>query len=288
MGEKKVENNEWRKAFALILKKGGRKMDKDLPIAVFDSGIGGISVLSELLKILPKEDFIYFGDRANAPYGIRSAEEVRALTVKNFELLLARGIKAFVIACNTATSVAVKTLRERYPDLVIIGVEPALKPAALCAEHPTVAVLATPLTLKETKFSELLKRYSDTAHVIPFACAGLVELIERGVSEGEELESFLSELLSPLQDKNLDCAVLGCTHYPLIKDAIGRVLGERVKLFDGGYGTARETRRRLEEIGALETSNKKGRVVFIDSNYPDSDAPEESMLRKFGEKYLCL
>ena len=143
-------------------------MKKRAPIAVFDSGIGGLSVLSELVKIMPNEDFLYFGDRANAPYGTKSAEQVRALTEKAFEDMLERGIKAFVIACNTATSVAVRTLRERYPDFIIIGVEPALKPAALCAEHPTVAVLATPLTLNETKFSDLLQRYSDNARVIPY------------------------------------------------------------------------------------------------------------------------
>ena len=213
---------------------------------------------------------------------------MRALTVKNFEILAKRGIKAFVIACNTATSVAVKELRESNPDFVIIGVEPALKPAALCAEHPTVAVLATPLTLKEAKFSELLSRYSDNARVIPFACAGLVEFIERGIVEGEEIDSFLSELFAPLKKETLDCVVLGCTHYPLAKDAIIKALGGNVRVFDGGYGTARETRRRLEEIGALRGSKSRGKVTFLDSSYPDMEAPSDSVLRRFGEKYICL
>ena len=263
-------------------------MKKRAPIAVFDSGIGGLSVLSELVKIMPNEDFLYFGDRANAPYGTKSAEQVRALTEKAFEDMLERGIKAFVIACNTATSVAVRTLRERYPDFIIIGVEPALKPAALCAEHPTVAVLATPLTLNETKFSDLLQRYSDNARVIPFACAGLVEFIERGIVNGDELDSFLSELFLPLKSEKIDCAVLGCTHYPLAKGAIIKALGREVRIFDGGYGTARETRRRLEEKGMLECSKEKGRVTFLDSSYPGGIAPEGSLLKKFGEEYLCL
>ena len=263
-------------------------MKKRAPIAVFDSGLGGLSVLSELVKIMPNEDFIYYGDRANAPYGTKSAQQVRALTEEVFEEMLGRGIKAFVIACNTATSVAARTLREKYPDFIIIGVEPALKPAALCAEHPTVAVLATPLTLRETKFALLLSRYSESARVIPFACAGLVELIERGVLRGEELDLFLSELLAPLKDENIDCAVLGCTHYPLIKDAISEALGKDVRIFDGGYGTARETRRRLEEKDLLDASGEGGSVIFLDSLYPDAAAPDSSLLKKIGEEYLCL
>ena len=261
--------------------------DMSLPIAVFDSGLGGMSVLSELIKILPNENFIYFGDSANAPYGTKSADEVRALTVLVFERLLARGIKAFVIACNTATSVSVAYLRERYPDMLIIGVEPALKPAALCAQHPTVAVLATPLTLKETKFSELLSKYSEDARVIPFACPGLVEFVERGIFEGEELDTFLSGLFEPLKKERLDCVVLGCTHYPLVKGAIIKALGDDVRVFDGGYGTARQTARRLEEAGLLNKSEKKGRIEIIDSSYPNETDPEKSILQRFSKEYLC-
>ena len=142
----------------------------NLPIAVFDSGIGGVSVLKELVSTLPNENFIYYGDTANAPYGVKSAEQVRELTFSVYEKLKVEGIKAFVIACNTATSVAVADLREKYPDDIIIGVEPALKPAVESREHPTVAVLATPLTLKEEKFAKLLSRFESNAHVIPFAC----------------------------------------------------------------------------------------------------------------------
>ena len=261
--------------------------DMSLPIAVFDSGLGGVSVLSELVKILPNENFIYFGDSANAPYGTKSADEVRALTVRAFERLYARGIKAFVIACNTATSVSVAYLRETYKNIAIIGVEPALKPAALCAEHPTVAVLATPLTLKETKFSELLSRYSESARVIPFACPGLVEFVEKGIVCGAELDGFLSELFEPLKKEKLDCVVLGCTHYPLAKGAIIKALGEDVRVFDGGYGTARETRRRLECEGLLNISKEKGKIDFIDSSYPDEVNPEGSILLRFGKEYLC-
>lgn len=260
--------------------------DKNLPIAVFDSGLGGISVLKELLKVLPNENFIYYGDTANAPYGVKSANEVRALTFSVYEKLKSRGIKAFVIACNTATSVAVASLREKYPNDIIVGVEPALKPASMCSEHPTVAVLATPLTLKEEKFSSLLGRYSQNARVIPFACPGLVEFVERGEIGGERLETFLSELLSPLKRETLDAVVLGCTHYPFVKEHICRVLGNNILIFDGSVGTSLQTKRRLENAQILNECGN-GKIVFLDSSYPEIENPDESMLVRFGGEYLC-
>ena len=261
--------------------------EKCLPIAVFDSGIGGVSVLRELVNIMPHENFIYFGDTANAPYGTKSAEKVREMTFSVYEKLKARGIKAFVIACNTATSVAVASLREKYQNDIIIGVEPALKPAVMSGVHPTVAVFATPLTLKEEKFALLLSRFENKANVIPFACPGLVEFVERGEVEGEELHSFLLELFAPLMDKNLDAIVLGCTHYPFVKKEISAILGEKVKIFDGSMGTALNTRRRLEEANLLNDTEQKGRVIFIDSSYPNEENASDSMLVNFGGEYLC-
>jgi glutamate racemase len=261
--------------------------ERELSIAVFDSGLGGISVLKELIRLLPNENFIYYGDTANAPYGVKSAEHVRCLTFSVYERLKAEGIKAFVIACNTATSVAVAQLREKYPEDIIIGVEPALKPAVLCKEHPTVAVLATPLTLKEEKFAALMQRFLDSARVIPFACPGLVEFVERGEIKGERLEEFLSELLAPLKEEKLDAVVLGCTHYPFVKDGISRVLGNDVMIFDGSTGTARETRRRLENAELLCDESKKGSIVFLDSSYPNDKNSNKSMLTVFGGEYIC-
>ncbi len=257
-----------------------------MPIAVFDSGLGGISVLKELLKALPGENFIYYGDTANAPYGVKSADEVRALTFSAYEKLRKTGIKAFVIACNTATSVAVASLREKYPHDIIIGVEPALKPAVACCENPTVAVLATPLTLKEEKFAALMSRFSGDAKVIPFACPGLVEFVERSEVNTDNFKTFLSSLLSPLKSERLDAVVLGCTHYPLIKDAISNEIGEGVLIFDGSEGTARETKRRLENAGLL-SCEAEGNVIFIDSAYPDVINPGRSALMRFGGEYLC-
>lgn len=261
--------------------------DMDMSVAVFDSGLGGISVLKELVKLLPNEKFIYYGDTANAPYGTKTAERVRELTFSAYEKLKGEGIKAFVIACNTATSVAVAHLRAAYPDDIIIGVEPALKPAALCKDHPTVAVLATPLTLKEEKFALLLGRFADGAKVIPFACPGLVEFVERGEISGEGLDSFLMELLAPLKQERLDAVVLGCTHYPLVRESISRILGENVMIFDGSMGTAKETRRRLEVAGLLKDDSLKGSIVFMDSSYPNDKNPKGSMLTGFGGEYIC-
>lgn len=261
-------------------------VDCKMPIAVFDSGLGGISVLKELLRLLPNENFIYYGDTANAPYGVKSAEQVRELTFSVYERLKNRGIKAFVIACNTATSVAVAALREKYPRDIIIGVEPALKPAVLCAQHPTVAVLATPLTLKEEKFATLMGRFGDDAEVIPFACPGLVEFVERGEITGDGLQEFLNGLLTPLKREQLDAVVLGCTHYPLVKDAIVEALGGEVLVFDGSAGTARETKRRLESAGLLNNGSDGG-VVFIDSAYPNTENADRSTLMRFGGEYLC-
>ena len=261
--------------------------ERDLSVAVFDSGLGGISVLKELVRALPNENFIYYGDTANAPYGVKSAERVRELTFSVYEKVKAEGIKAFVIACNTATSVAVAQLREKYPDDIIIGVEPALKPAVLCKEHPTVAVLATPLTLKEEKFASLMQRFLDSARVIPFACPGLVEFVERGEIKGDALEEFLSTLLAPLKTEKLDAVVLGCTHYPFVKESISHVLGSDVMIFDGSIGTARETRRRLENAGLLRDDSQEGSIVFIDSSYPNDKNSKKSMLTVFGGEYIC-
>ena len=261
--------------------------EKYLPIAVFDSGLGGVSVLKELINVMPHENFIYFGDTANAPYGVKSADEVRALTLSVYEALRKRGIKAFVIACNTATSVAVASLREKYPQDIIIGIEPALKPAVNCCENPRVAVLATPLTLKEEKFALLLERFENNARVIPFACPGLVEFVERGEVSGDALHSFLENLLAPLKREKLDAVVLGCTHYPFVKSEISSILGDDVMIFDGSLGTALNTCRRIRLEGLLNDQDEKGRVIFIDSSYPNKEDASESVLVNFGGEYLC-
>lgn len=234
------------------------------PIGVLDSGVGGISVLRELVKLMPGEDYIYFGDSANAPYGTKAAQEVIDLTVKNTEYLLENGAKAIVIACNTATSVAAKLLRNRYPDMPIIGIEPALKPAVLAKEHSTVLVMATPMTLEQEKFNNLMHFYEEDARIIKVPCPGLVELIESGILDGEELSSYLEERFASYEKDTIDGVVLGCTHYPLIKDTVQRIFANSV-IYDGGYGTAKQTRKRLEECGLLSGRVSGGKVRFFNS-----------------------
>ena len=235
-------------------------------IAVFDSGVGGISVLRHLVRIMPEERFLYFGDSANAPYGTRTKEEVKQLTFAAAEKLLARGIKALVVACNTATSAAIRDLRSAYPELIIIGIEPALKLAADKFPGGHLGVMATPMTLREEKFSRLMERFRESCEIYKIPAPGLVELIESGKADSPDAEALLQDLFAPYP--KLDALVLGCTHYPFAAKAIGRVLGREVALLDGGDGTARETRRRLKEAGLLRSG--EGSVVMLNSkNDPD-------------------
>lgn len=237
------------------------------PIAVFDSGVGGISVLRELKYLMPQENFYYYGDSANAPYGTKSLEEVRKLTMGHVDGFIKDGAKAVVVACNTATSAAVRLLRQKYENVPIIGIEPALKPAVLSGKNPNVVVMATPMTIREEKFHNLMDRYTHMAHIIPLPCPGLMEYIEHGDIQGEELLEFLGKLFEPFDKQKLDAVVLGCTHYPFVSRELKKVLGGDVTLFDGGEGVARETKRRLVQKGLLDTGEAPGEIVFDNSEH---------------------
>ena len=240
-------------------------------IAVFDSGVGGISVLRHLLRHLPGERFLYFGDSANAPYGSRSTEEVRQLTLAAARKLTSEySIKALVIACNTATAAAVKQVREAYPELIVIGIEPALKVGADHFPGGAIGVMATEVTLREEKFDTLLHRFERSCTIAKIPAPGLVQRIEAGDTDGPETEALLRTILEKYIGK-LDALVLGCTHYPFAARAISRILGDRVQLLDGGDGTARETKRRLKAAGLLE--NGQGEVTVINS------ADDSNMIR---------
>ena len=226
-------------------------MDKNSDIAVFDSGVGGVSVLRELRRIMPGERYYSFGDSANAPYGRKTTDQVRTLTLAaGKKLLVDRDCKALVVACNTATAAAITELRAAYPDRIIVGIEPALKLA--CDRHPggTIGIMATDVTLREQKLAALMERVKRDCTVLRVQAPGVVELVEAGKCDTAEAVALMEKLLSPYGDR-LDALVLGCTHYPFMKKAMAKVLGTGVELLDGGEGTARETKRRLAEAGLL-------------------------------------
>lgn len=230
-------------------------------ICVFDSGLGGISVLKEITRLLPHENIVFFGDSANAPYGVKTEKEVQDLTMRAIRHYVDEGVKAIVIACNTATSAAAPLLRSTF-SIPVIGVEPALKPAVM-AGHRRILVMATAVTLRLEKFQKLEERYGKNAEVITVPGIGVVEAIESRKADTEEFHDLLENLLGPYRGK-VDCVVLGCTHYPFIKKQIAAVLGD-LPFYDGGAGTAKELRRRLEERGILNASPAQGRVIFESS-----------------------
>lgn len=231
------------------------------PVGFLDSGLGGISVLGEALRVLPEENFIYFGDTRNIPYGDKPPETVCQYTHAAVDTLMERGCKAIVIACNTATSVAAAQLRQELP-LPIIGMEPALKPASLLPGDGRVLVMATQNTLKLPKFQALMALYGKDA--IPLPCSGLMECVEEGQLSGPRVEGLLGELFAPYRDQNIKAVVLGCTHYPFLRKTISRFFSPDVALIDGNLGTVRQLRRRLEEENLL-SPGPGGNVTFLSS-----------------------
>lgn len=241
--------------------------DRNSPIGVFDSGVGGIGTLSALRRELPRERFLFYGDTANAPYGTKSRDEVMACVSRIMEHLLAQDVKAVVIACNTATAVAAAELRARY-EVPIIGIEPALKPAHEMRREGSILVLATPMTLKLEKFHALYERYGEGA--IPLPCPGLMELVEREADE--EARRYLLELLEPYDLNKVDAVVLGCTHYVFLRPILRQILPDTAAVLDGNAGTARQLRRVLaardllaEGPGSitLETSGNPAQVLPV-------------------------
>lgn len=235
------------------------------PIGFFDSGLGGISVLRKTVKLFPQENYLYFGDSLHAPYGVRTAQEVRGLTLAACRTLVDGGCKALVIACNTATSAAIQLLREEFSDIPVIGIEPAIKPAAEKFRGGRVLMMATPMTVREEKFNRLREQYADQAEIIPVACPGLMEFVERGILRGELVESYLTQRLTPYLQKPVDAVVLGCTHYPFLRSAIRRVIGAGPEIIDGSTGVALQLMRKLEGKNWRNPGPEAGRVEFRNS-----------------------
>ena len=241
-------------------------------VGVFDSGVGGISVLQALVRELPGERFVFFGDSANAPYGEKTPEQVLGLSQHIVGDLLGAGCKAIVIACNTATSAAADVLRAQYAQVPIVGVEPALKPAVLTMRHRRVLVMATPMTVRLQKFQHLLDAWGGQAEVTAVPCEGLAARIEQGRLDDQDLVDLIRELVGEYAGR-VDAVVLGCTHYPFVRGQIRSVVGD-VPFFDGARGTARQLRRLLEQGGLLAEGNANGCVRFLSSR----DTAEELAL----------
>ncbi len=229
------------------------------PIGVFDSGVGGISVLKHVRTALPAEDLLYCADSRFAPYGNKSPELIRERSIFLADFLIAQGAKALVIACNTATAAAVAALRERY-DMPIIGMEPAVKPAAAATKTGVIGVLATSGTLKSAQFAALLESYGQNVKVVTEACHGLVERIEQGEVATAATKTLLSRYLQPLQAAHADTIVLGCTHYPFVRHLIEELVGQEVVLVDTGAAVAKHLKHRLQAAGLLADAGQSGRV----------------------------
>ena len=239
-------------------------MEREKPIGFFDSGVGGISVLKQTMEILPNENYIYFGDSINAPYGDKEVEVIRSLTSRAVDLLLSKGCKAIVIACNTATSAAVDYIRDKYKSIPIIGIEPALKVAIDKTKSGKILVLATNRTLQEKKFHNLSMKFARTREIISLPLPGLVEIIENGADYQEMSYHYLKDALQDVGE-DLSAVVLGCTHYPFVKSSLRRIFTEKVQIFDGSEGTARHLKEVLEERDLLNPSNEKGTLTLLNS-----------------------
>ncbi|HBK43565.1 MULTISPECIES: glutamate racemase [unclassified Polynucleobacter] len=233
-------------------------------IGVFDSGVGGLSILDEALRQLPEHDYIYLADSINAPYGEKSSEWIASRSMELCQYLAARGCDAIMVACNTATAEAIAHIRNELSNIPIIGVEPGIKPAAMQSANGIVGVLATEATLKSDKFSALLATLPNCKFVKQ-AGAGLVPLIEAGQANGEETLELLAEHLEPIQDAGADTLVLGCTHYPFLRKAIRKLLGDSINLIDTSDAVVRQLKRKLEAQGKQLNDGDQGSIQFISS-----------------------
>lgn len=239
-------------------------MNNNNPIGLFDSGIGGTSIWKKIHQLLPFEDTIYLADSKNAPYGIKSQDEIIALSIKNTEILLEMNCKLIVVACNTATTNAIDILRQKY-NVPFIGIEPAIKPAAQDSKTQTIGVLATKGTLSSELFSKTVKMYQDTK-IIEQVGYGLVQLIEDGAIHSPEMTKLLQEYLTPMIAADIDYLVLGCSHYPYLIPQIEKIIPKHIKIIDSGEAVARQTERVLKDKIGFTSSTKSNPIFYTNSN----------------------
>ncbi len=249
-------------------------------VGVFDSGVGGLSILDEALRQLPQHDYIYLADSANAPYGEKSSEWIASRSLELCRHLANAGCNAIVVACNTATAEAIKQIRTQLP-IPVIGVEPGIKPASMQSQNGIVGVLATEATLKSDKFNALLATLPNDCRFIKQAGAGLVPLIESGRADSEDTLELLAQHLEPIQDAGADTIVLGCTHYPFLRKAIRKLLGDAITLIDTSDAVVRQLKRQLEQLNVAELSDEHhGSVTFVSSK-------DDALLLKMARDLMC-
>lgn len=233
----------------------------NFPIGIFDSGVGGTSIWKEISSLLPSENTVYLADSKNAPYGEKTQEEITALSIKNIDFLLKKKCKIIIVACNTATTSSIQFLREKY-SIPIIGIEPAIKPAALKTKTKKIGILATKGTLNSTLFAETSSNINNEIIILEKIGTGLVELIEEGKLDSKELSKLLLAYLHPLMEENIDCLVLGCTHYPYLIPQIRKIVGHKIQIIDSGEAVARQTKAILELNAILNKSSDNGTHQF--------------------------
>ena len=255
-------------------------MNKNNPIGVFDSGVGGSSIWKEIHKLLPYENIIYLADSKNAPYGNRSSEEIIELSIKNTKKLAQYDCKIVIVACNTATTNAITALRENF-ELPIIGIEPAIKPAALNTKTKSIGILATRGTLSSVLFSQTTQEFTKNISVVEIIGEGLVPLIEAGNLEGPEMIELLKKHTKPMIEADVDFIVLGCSHYPYIIPALNTILPKHIKIIDSGEAVAKQTKIVLQSLDLLREDNTKPSLQFYTNAESDT---LEFLLKDYAEK----
>lgn len=248
-------------------------------IGIFDSGIGGLTVMREIMKILPQEDLIYLGDTARVPYGIRSRETVRRYAVENATFLLEQNIKLIVVACNTVSAVGIDAIRD-ITDVPVVGVlKPGAKAAVKSTENKRIGVIGTEATIQSSAYLREIKSLNTEVDVLTKACPLFVPLVEEGWLDGEIVEAIINVYLNELKQSGIDTLVLGCTHYPLLKKVIQHVVGPRVRLIDSAVETARAVLELLKQRGLLKKNSSQGKRTFF-----VTDSPERFV--QIGERFL--
>jgi glutamate racemase len=235
------------------------------PIGVFDSGVGGLSVLRAMRRLMPEEPVIYFGDQGHVPYGPRPMRQVRDFSEAITRFLLDQNAKLIVVACNTASAAALHYLREKFHDVPFVGMEPAVKPAAEYTQSGIVGVLATPATFQGALYASVLERFANGVEVLQHTCPGLVGQIEKGELDGDETRAILEDALRPMLERGIDTVVLGCTHYPFVIPLIEQIVGESVRVIDPAPAVAKQARRLLEAGGMKNPAGTHAEVQLYTS-----------------------